>query len=82
MSYSNVFNIATGKSVSINELAQLMIRIAGSNLEPIYEQERKGDIRFNKVDVTKSKNILGFVPHSNVESDLEELLNQHQNLQS
>ena len=62
--YPDVFNIATGKSVSINELAQLMIRISGSILEPIYEEERKGDIKFN-ADVTKSKNILDFIASSN-----------------
>jgi UDP-glucose 4-epimerase len=64
---SNVFNIANGKSISIKELAHLMIKISGSNLEPIYEQERKGDIKFNEADITKSKNILGFDPSSNLE---------------
>jgi UDP-glucose 4-epimerase len=79
ISRSNVFNIANGKPISIKELAHLMIKISGSNLEPIYEQERKGDIKFNEADITKSKNILGFDPSSNLESQLEAMLKQHKN---
>ena len=60
ISHPDIFNIATGRSISINKLAQLMIKISGLDLEPIYEQEPKGDIKFNDVDVTKSKNVLGF----------------------
>jgi UDP-glucose 4-epimerase len=75
----DVFNIATGKAVCINELAQLMIRLSGYDLEPIYEEERKGDIKYNEVDITKSKNILGFAASSNLESDLEAVFKHHDN---
>ena len=57
-----VFNVASGKSISINELAKTMIRISGLDLEPLYEEERKGDIKYVAADTTRSKSILGFFP--------------------
>jgi len=75
----DVFNIATGKAFSINELAQLIIRLSGYDLEPVHEEERKGDIKYNEVDITKSKNILGFAASSNLESDLEAVLKHNGN---
>ena len=75
-SRSDIFNIATGKSVSISELARIMIKISGYDLEPIYEEERKGDIKYNEVDITKSKNILGFAASSNLKSELQRMLKQ------
>lgn len=74
ISRSGVFNIATGKSTSINELAQRMIRISGLDLEPIYEEERPGDAKVAKVDVTRSKDMLGFTAFENLESALEPML--------
>jgi UDP-glucose 4-epimerase len=75
----DVFNIATGKSISINELAQLMISLSGYDLQPIYEEERKGDIKYNEVDITKSRNILSFVPSSNLGSNLKQMFKRHGN---
>jgi UDP-glucose 4-epimerase len=69
-----VFNIATGKSTTIGELAKEMIRISGLGLEPIYEEERPGDAKFAKVDMTKSRDVLGFIALENLESALEPML--------
>ena len=41
-------NIATGVMTSVKELAEIMIRLSGLSLEPIYEKAREGDIeKFN-----------------------------------
>jgi UDP-glucose 4-epimerase len=69
-----VFNIATGKSISINELAQMMIRIYGFDFEPIYERELEGDIKYAAVDMTNSKNILGFVATEQLELALKQMI--------
>jgi len=74
VSHPEIFNIATGNSININELAQLMIRISGLDLEPLYEEERKGDIKFANVDITKSKNVLGFTASRTLQSELEPMI--------
>ena len=40
-----VFNIASGLSTSINELAAKIIELAGKDFEPVYANERPGDIK-------------------------------------
>ncbi len=69
-----VFNVASGKSISINDLAKTMIRISGLALEPLYQEERKGDIKYAAVDTTKSKSILGFAAKEELEPGLKQLM--------
>ncbi len=68
-----VYNIASGKSVSINELARLICRIAGEDVNPIYEKEREGDIRHSVADVSKAREI-GFEPSYSLEEGLAETI--------
>ncbi|MBO3804238.1 MAG: SDR family NAD(P)-dependent oxidoreductase, partial [Candidatus Brockarchaeota archaeon] len=40
-----IFNVASGKATSINELARMMASIAGVKVGEVHADERKGDIR-------------------------------------
>jgi UDP-glucose 4-epimerase len=71
---AHVFNVASGKSISINDLAKAMIRISALDLEPVYEEERKGEIKYAAVDTTRSKSILGFVSKEELEPGLKQLM--------
>jgi nucleoside-diphosphate-sugar epimerase len=57
-----VINVATGGRISLNELLDTMKRIIGSNVEAIYKEPRAGDVRDSQADITKAKNLLGYVP--------------------
>ncbi|MDF1557927.1 MAG: NAD-dependent epimerase/dehydratase family protein [ANME-2 cluster archaeon] len=46
-----VFNVATGRSVSINELARTVLEITGSGAGIVYQPERVGDIKHSRADV-------------------------------
>ncbi len=72
----NVFNLATGKSTSIYDLAKMMIRAYGydGNMEPLYEPERKGDIKAALVDVSRSERILGFKADTTLQAGLEQII--------
>ena len=48
-----VFNVATGRSVTIMELAETIIEIAGTGAGIVHEAERAGDIRDSRADVGK-----------------------------
>ncbi len=66
-----VFNIATGNEVSINELCEKILKITGSDdLEPIYEDPKPGDIRRSKADLNKSREMLGYEPTVPLEDGL------------
>jgi len=56
-----VFNIGTGKPVTINELAELIKNLTNRNELPItYEERRRGDVYQSYADVRRAKKILGW----------------------
>ncbi|MEZ0289494.1 MAG: NAD-dependent epimerase/dehydratase family protein [Sulfolobales archaeon] len=73
---SGVFNVGSGRGVSIRELAELIIRLSerGDRVKPQYTDPRPGDIRESVADISRLKNILGFTPEIDLESGLIELI--------
>jgi len=69
-----VFNIAGGKRISINELAQMVIKIVARDVEVVREDPRPGDILDSLADVSKAKKELGFVPMFDLSKGLNETL--------
>jgi len=69
-----VFNCGTGKPTSINELARLIISLSGKNLEPIYTDERPGDIKHNYADIRKAQKILDFKPKISLREGIKRLM--------
>ena len=47
----DVFNVATGASVTIRELAENIVEIAGTGAGIVHEAERAGDVRDSRADV-------------------------------
>ncbi len=70
----NIINIASGKPVSINDLARLILDAAGLDLEPIYMPPREGDIKHSYADISKAMVELGFTPEIELGIGVETLL--------
>jgi UDP-glucose 4-epimerase len=68
---SGVFNIGTGKPLSLNELAKKMILASNLDLEPIYKSAQQGDILHSYADTTKSKHAINFTAFDTIESYLK-----------
>lgn len=51
---AGVYNIGSGKTTSVNELARLLNGIMNSNLEPVSEAARPGDIRHSRADISRA----------------------------
>jgi UDP-glucose 4-epimerase len=73
-----VFNCGTGREVSINELAKIMLSISGNNLEAKHSDGRPGDIRRSCADIRRAEKVLGFKPKISLEEGLKELLRKGQ----
>lgn len=56
------YNIASGKSISINELVETLFSVLGKKMELKYTEKQKGDIQNSQADITLAKNDLGFSP--------------------
>jgi len=59
---SGTYNIASGRTITIKELAELMISISGKKLEIQYTDARKGDIKNSQAGISLAKNQLGYSP--------------------
>jgi len=59
---SGTYNIASGRVVTIKELAELMVSISGKKIEIKYTAEQNGDIRNSQTDISLAKKDLGYSP--------------------
>jgi UDP-glucose 4-epimerase len=57
-----VFNVACGEQVTLSELADQLAELTGSELQPVYEPPRAGEVRHSVADVTLARRVLGYEP--------------------
>jgi nucleoside-diphosphate-sugar epimerase len=67
-----VFNVATNGRISLNQLLDVLKKIFGSDVEPIYKEARRGDVRDSQADITKAERLLGYKPTVTLEEGLRE----------
>jgi len=68
------FNIATGKAVTINQLAKELLKICGKDLKPVYIDPRPCDIRYSYADISKARRVLGYEPKITLKKGLTEFV--------
>ena len=69
-----VFNVANGSSISILDLAKLIIEETGSKSKIIFAPERPGDIKHSLASIEDTKEKLNFVPDYNLIKGLRETI--------
>ena len=67
-----VINVATGGRISLNHLFKTVRDLVGAKVEPIYENERAGDVKDSQADIGKAKRLLGYAPIVSFEDGLEQ----------
>jgi dTDP-L-rhamnose 4-epimerase len=71
----DVFNVGSGRAVTINEIARTLARLLHKNIAPeILNKYRVGDIRHCFADITKIESVFGFRPTRNFEAGMAELI--------
>jgi len=69
-----VFNVGSGKPTSINELANTVLSLVGSDFEVIHKAPREGDITYSYADTSKAKKLLDYKPQTTLNDGLREIL--------
>ncbi len=69
-----VFNIASGKRVVINDLYDVIAGLLGKEDRPTYEAPRPGDVRHSLADISKAKRLLGWEPRYTIGQGLREAI--------
>lgn len=68
------FNIAYGGREYLIDVYYSLCRALGKNIEPIFEPERKGDIKHSSADISKAKQMLGYDPGWSFEKGIKEAI--------
>ncbi|MBI2075746.1 MAG: GDP-mannose 4,6-dehydratase [Candidatus Aenigmarchaeota archaeon] len=66
-------NFGSGRDITINDLANLIIRLCGKDLTPVHVESRPGEVMKLCADTSKSR-ALGFEPKYTLESGIQMLI--------
>ena len=72
--YTGIYNIASGKTTTIKELAELMVSVSEKKLDIKYFPSKKGNVRFSQADISLAKKNLGCEPKIELEEGIRYLL--------
>lgn len=66
-----VFNVAYGGREYLIDVYYALTAALGKNIEPIFEPERKGDIKHSNADISKAKKKIGYNPKWDFKKGIE-----------
>lgn len=72
-SAAGIYNISGGEKVSINDLADLIIKLTGNKSKKVHDKPRPGDILHSLADITKA-GTFGWKPVYSLEKGLTETI--------
>ena len=69
-----VFNIGSGKGVSVNQLWEHIRRLAGVPLAPVHTEGRAGEVRDSVAELARAGRLLGYAPIVDFEEGLRQTI--------
>ncbi len=69
-----VFNVASGKETSVNQLAHIVLALSNNSMTPQYEKGRQGEVKHSVADISKAKRNLGIAPEYDLSRGLSEMV--------
>jgi UDP-glucose 4-epimerase len=70
---TGVYNIGRGERNTINRLVEIITNLMDSNIKPIYEKPRPGDVLHSLADITRARSF-GYNPAYSLEEGLKETI--------
>jgi UDP-glucose 4-epimerase len=74
-SATGVFNIGTGRSISISDLANVIMDVTGRSFVPLFQEKRAGDVEHSVADISKASTF-GYRPKYSIKEGITEILRQ------
>lgn len=72
------FNVGTGGRVTVNELVETLNELLGTDIQPIYDDPRPGDVRHSHADISKAAELLGYEPEVGFEDGLRQTIESYE----
>jgi len=77
-----VFNVACGRRVTLNELAAELRELTGADAEPIYAPPRPGEVRHSLADLTRARERIGYEPSVDLREGLTRTIEHYREQRS
>jgi len=77
-----VYNVGTGRGVTLLELAEALNRLLGTHVTPRHGPPRVGDVRHSRADISRIRRDLGYEPRVAFEEGLAETVRWFQSSRS
>jgi len=74
------FNIGTETTISVLQLADLIIDAFGLSIKPIHGPELPGDVKITKADISLARKLLGWEPKVDIKEWLRQVITARTNL--
>lgn len=71
---NNIFNVGTGRGTSVNELAAMLISKIYPDAKIQHELARAEELRYSIADISKARNLLGYVPETDLSAQISEVI--------
>jgi UDP-glucose 4-epimerase len=75
-----VINLANGRSTSLLELLSALNELLGTDVQPIHEPARLGDVRESQADITLARQLLKYEPRIGFEEGLRQSIDYYRDL--
>ncbi len=67
-----IYNIGTGRGVTVNELVATLNQVLGSDLQAEHGESRAGDVRTSVAAIDRARQVLGYEPRVAFEAGLQQ----------
>lgn len=74
------FNVANGKTISLNQMLSMLNELLGTNVQPTFEDARVGDVRDSLADISGARKYLGYEPVVSFEEGLKQSIDFYKTL--
>ena len=76
----NVYNVACGDSLNLNDLLKMICEMLDSEFNPTYESARTGDVKHSWSDISAATRDLGYQPQTDLRTGLQETVDYYVSL--
>ena len=67
-------NIAGGKRISINDLANKIMKMVGREVQVVYKERREGDVKDSLADISLARDFIDYTPKYSLDEGLKETI--------
>jgi len=77
--FGEVFNVGCGDQISLNQLLETLNNILQKDIKADYKDARLGDVLHTRADISKGKEVLGYIPKIGTEEGLIKTVGWYKN---